>query len=53
VAQRILQDGKRSHALGVGQTPTFFVNGKEAKGEQWKPDGLRQMINDALREAGQ
>jgi protein-disulfide isomerase len=53
VAQRILQDGKRSHALGVSQTPTFFVNGKEAKGEQWKPDGLRQMINDALREAGQ
>lgn len=53
VAQRILQDGKRSHALGISQTPTFFVNGKEAKGEQWKPEGLRQMINDALREAGQ
>lgn len=53
VAQRILQDGKRSHALGVTQTPTFFVNGKEATGESWKPDGLRQMINDALHEAGQ
>ena len=50
VAQRILQDGKRSHNLGVRQTPTFFVNGKEATGESWKPEGLRQMINDALRD---
>lgn len=52
VAQRIFQDGKRGHALGVSGTPTFFVNGKEAKGESWKPDGLRAMINEALREAG-
>jgi Na+:H+ antiporter, NhaA family len=49
VAQRIFQDGKRSHALGVTGTPTFFVNGQEAKGEQWKPEGLRQMINEALK----
>jgi len=48
VAARIFQDGKRSHALGVESTPTFFVNGKEAKGDQWKPEGLRQMINQAL-----
>src|SRR5262245_60978757 len=27
VAARIFQDGKRSHALGVGSTPSFFVNG--------------------------
>jgi protein-disulfide isomerase len=52
VAQKIFQDGKRSHALGVNQTPTFFVNGKEATGESWKPEGLRQMINEALRDAG-
>jgi len=52
VAQRLFQDGKRAHALGVEGTPTFFVNGKEAKGESWKPDGLRAMINEALREAG-
>jgi protein-disulfide isomerase len=52
VAQRLFQDGKRGHALGVEGTPTFFVNGKEAKGESWKPDGLRAMINEALREAG-
>jgi len=53
VEARIFQDGKRSHALGVNGTPTFFVNGKEAKGGSWTPDGLRQMINEALREAGQ
>lgn len=48
VVQRVFQDGKRSHALGVTGTPTFFVNGKEAKGDSWKPEGLRQMINQAL-----
>jgi protein-disulfide isomerase len=52
VAQRIFQDGKRVHALGVNSTPTFFVNGKEAKDDQWKPEGLREMIRQALREAG-
>jgi protein-disulfide isomerase len=52
VAGRIFQDGKRSHALAVNSTPTFFVNGKEAKDDQWKPDGLREMIRQALREAG-
>jgi protein-disulfide isomerase len=36
----------------VNSTPTFFVNGKEAKDEAWKPEGLRAMINQALREAG-
>lgn len=52
VAQRIFQDGKRSHALGVTATPTFFINGKEAKGDSWKPGGLREMINQALAGAG-
>jgi Na+:H+ antiporter, NhaA family len=50
VAQRIFQDGKRSHALGVNQTPTFYVNGKEAKGDSWKPEGLRAMIKEALNQ---
>ena len=48
VAVRIFQDGKRAHALGIEATPTFLVNGKEAKDESWKPDGLRAMINQAL-----
>jgi len=48
VAVRILQDGKRSHALGVKATPTLFVNGKEATGDSWRPEGLRVMINQAL-----
>ena len=52
VAQRSFQDGKRAHALGVNSTPTFFVNGKEAKDENWKPAGLREMIKQAVREAG-
>ena len=52
VAARIFQDGKRAHALGVNSTPNFFVNGKEAKDDSWKPEGLRAMINQALKEAG-
>jgi protein-disulfide isomerase len=52
VATRIFQDGKRVHALNVTSTPTFYVNGKEAKDDNWKPDGLREMIRQALREAG-
>ncbi len=48
VAGRIFQDGKRAHALGIESTPSFFVNGKEAAGDSWKPDGLRKMIKDAL-----
>lgn len=52
VATRIFQDGKRSHAFGINSTPTFFVNGKEAKDDNWKPDNLREMIRQAMREAG-
>ncbi len=49
VAVRLTQDGIRAHAHGVTSTPAFFVNGKEAKDESWKPEGLREMINAALR----
>lgn len=52
VAARIFQDGKRAHSFGLKGTPSFFINGQEAKGDQWKPEGLRQMINDALKAAG-
>jgi len=48
-ATRIFQDGKRAHAFGLKGTPSFFVNGREAKDDQWKPEGLRQMINEALK----
>jgi protein-disulfide isomerase len=52
VAARIFQDGKRAHSFGLRGTPSFFVNGKEAKDEQWKPEGLRQMIKDAIAASG-
>ena len=52
VAQRIFQDGKRGHSFGFQGTPSFVVNGKEAKGDQWRPEGLRQMIKDALAASG-
>src|SRR5580765_6419005 len=52
VTTRIFQDGKRAHSFGLKGTPSFFVNGKEAKDDQWKPDGLRQMIKDAIAASG-
>src|SRR5207248_11018682 len=52
VATRISQDGIRAHSFGLRGTPSFFVNGKEAKDDQWKPEGLRQMIKEALSDAG-
>ncbi len=49
VAQRIFQDGKRGHALGVTGTPSFFVNGKEYKADQsFSPDGLRDFIRKSV-----
>jgi NhaA family Na+:H+ antiporter len=52
VAGRITQDGIRAHARGVIGTPSFFVNGKALDAASFSPDGLRAMINAALREAG-
>jgi len=52
VATRITQDGIRAHARAVSGTPSFFVNGKEAKDQSWSPEGLREMINAALRGNG-
>jgi len=52
VATRIFQDGKRVHFLNVNSTPTFYVNGKEAKDDQWKPEGLRAMIRQSLSADG-
>jgi NhaA family Na+:H+ antiporter len=49
VAQRIFQDGKRAHALGVTGTPSFFVNGKEYKADQsFSPEGLREFIKKSM-----
>src|SRR5229473_6738157 len=50
VAARIFQDGRRVHALGVTGTPSFFVNGKALDAASFSPDGLRALINQALRE---
>ena len=52
VATRITQDGIRAHARAVTGTPSFFVNGKEAKDQSWSPEGLREMIHQALSAAG-
>ena len=45
VAQRILNDGKRGHSMGVKGTPTVFLNGKEVPFESLPSEKLRVLIN--------
>jgi protein-disulfide isomerase len=49
VAQRIFQDGRRGHSLGVNGTPTVFINGREVPFENLQPDKLRLVIQKELQ----
>ena len=44
VAQRIITDGKRAQSMGVGGTPTVFLNGREVPFESLAPEKLRVLI---------
>jgi protein-disulfide isomerase len=51
VEQRIFQDGKRAHSLGVHGTPTVYLNGRELPFETLMAiDKFRAAINAALNE---
>jgi protein-disulfide isomerase len=52
VEQRIFQDGRRAHALGVSGTPTVFINGREIPFHSLEPGRLRAVINNELAAAG-
>lgn len=52
VAQRIFQDGKRGHSLGVKGTPTVFINGREVPFENFPAEKLRVVIQNELRSSG-
>jgi protein-disulfide isomerase len=52
VAQRIFQDGKRGHSLGVKGTPTVFINGRELPFENFPAEKLRVVIQNELRSSG-
>jgi protein-disulfide isomerase len=45
VAERILNDGKRGHSMGVKGTPTVFLNGREVPFDSLPSDKLRVLIN--------
>ena len=49
VAQRIFQDGKRGHSLGVKGTPTVFMNGREVPFENLPAEKFRVVIQNELR----
>ena len=52
VGQRIFQDGRRGHSLGVSGTPTVFINGREVPFENLPADKLRLVITKELQAAG-
>lgn len=52
VEQRIFQDGKRAHALGVQGTPTVFINGRELPFQSLEPGKLRAIISNEIAAAG-
>jgi protein-disulfide isomerase len=52
VAQRIFLDGKRGHSMGVGGTPTVFLNGKEVPFESLQPEKLRVIIQNEMNATG-
>src|SRR5215213_3497948 len=52
VAQRIFQDGKRGHSLGVSGTPSVFINGRELSPDNMPAEKLRIVIQNELRSSG-
>jgi protein-disulfide isomerase len=52
VEQRIFQDGKRAHDLGVKGTPTVFINGREVPFQSLEPSRLRAIINNEIAASG-
>jgi predicted DsbA family dithiol-disulfide isomerase len=48
VQQRIFQDGKRGHSLGVKGTPTVFMNGREVPFEELPAEKLRVLIQKEI-----
>ena len=48
VQQRILQDGKRAVSLGVGGTPTVFLNNREVPFQMLPEDKLRVLIQQEI-----
>src|ERR1044071_8149106 len=52
VQQRIFQDGKRGHSLGVKGTPTVFMNGREVPFESLQADQFRVLIAREIQAAG-
>lgn len=48
VEQRIFNDGKRAHSLGVQGTPTVFLNGKEVPFQSLASEKLKALIDSEL-----
>ena len=52
LSKGIFLDGKRGHAMGVGGTPTVFMNGREVPFESLPLEKLRALINTELAAKG-
>ena len=52
VQQRIFQDGKRGHSMGVKGTPTVFMNGREVPFESLPAEQFRVVIQREIQAVG-
>jgi protein-disulfide isomerase len=50
IAERVEQDQKNGVDLGVKNTPTVFLNGKEVPPTSLNPPILRKLVEDAVKE---
>lgn len=49
VQARVAADQERAKSLGVTNTPTLFLNNREVPPKSFSPEGLRAVIEEALR----
>ena len=50
VQQRVDSDHERGQSLGISKTPSLFLNSAEVARDKLNPEGLHDVINEALKE---
>jgi protein-disulfide isomerase len=52
VKSRVEQDKKRAASLGINTTPSLFINNKSVPPDSLKPDKLRKLVSEIVKNSG-
>jgi protein-disulfide isomerase len=52
VKSRVEQDKKRASSLGINTTPSLFINNRSVPPDSLKPDILRKVVDDIVKNSG-